>query len=387
MCILALAVDAHDDYPLVLAHNRDEYFARSTGPLQQHGDILCALDHASSGTWMGINVRTGNFAALTNVRAHQPSGVRSRGELVNRVLQGKAAVACESTDYAAYNLLHGNLCDGRPIHLTTSVPPDWQPRTSELPSGSVVVKSNDEGGGLTTTEEHDGEFVWPKAVWLHSQVRAALSVGAELVGEDGARALIAALEPAMSAQVMPSAHATAAAAFMPSPVSPLSVSDERTVQRAPRVAPFELHGPHAPKASSLYGTVSQSFLVQCRSEACVLYAYRELPRGPPTASSTATATAGFTAGPTASRSGGGTTRVPTCIDGTGIGGEGRGSGGAGSLSGAGSIGDTELPSWTWHRIPLPTAVLGPVADGGRGGSKRKADTIPGGMATEQLSAN
>ena len=59
MCIASIALNAQDDYPLILAHNRDEYLARSTGQLELQPDgSLCAIDALGGGTWMGVNVRS-----------------------------------------------------------------------------------------------------------------------------------------------------------------------------------------------------------------------------------------------------------------------------------------------------------------------------------------
>ena len=89
MCLLAVASGASDEFPVVIAHNRDEYYARQASPLAIHEDgTLCATDVSSGGTWMGYNCATGHIAALTNVRAAAEPGKRSRGELVSRALAG-----------------------------------------------------------------------------------------------------------------------------------------------------------------------------------------------------------------------------------------------------------------------------------------------------------
>ena len=137
MCILTVAVNAHDDFPLIMLHNRDEYHSRTATPLIQRGDILAAFDELSGGTWMGVNVRTGAVAALTNVRSREkpPDGTprRSRGELVMRALRGEAEATASTTRcYSNYNLLHGEVCAvcGMPsLRFSVSTPADWVPRT------------------------------------------------------------------------------------------------------------------------------------------------------------------------------------------------------------------------------------------------------------------
>ncbi len=85
---------ARPDRPLVVAANRDEFYAReATGPrvLAEGPRAVAGLDRESGGTWMGANA-AGLFAALTNQRDwHGPDrSLRSRGEIVT------AALACET---------------------------------------------------------------------------------------------------------------------------------------------------------------------------------------------------------------------------------------------------------------------------------------------------
>ena len=81
MCILAIGVDCHPDWPLVIAHNRDEEWDRCTDPPQAHDGVIYARDAFAGGTWMGLNGANGAFAALTNVRssAPRPADGPSRG--------------------------------------------------------------------------------------------------------------------------------------------------------------------------------------------------------------------------------------------------------------------------------------------------------------------
>lgn len=92
MCLLVFALDCHHDYRLVLAANRDEYFARPTAPAGFWPDapqVLAGRDLRSGGTWLGVN-QDGRFAAVTNYRSHEevlPEPL-SRGGLVAAYLQG-----------------------------------------------------------------------------------------------------------------------------------------------------------------------------------------------------------------------------------------------------------------------------------------------------------
>ena len=115
MCLILLAWRAHAAYPLVVAANRDEFYARPSSAAAFWNDrpaILAGRDLEAGGTWMGVD-RNGRFAAVTNYRgAHEPSAAHSRGALVTGFLQdGQAPAAymesvfAQSTSYSGFNLL------------------------------------------------------------------------------------------------------------------------------------------------------------------------------------------------------------------------------------------------------------------------------------------
>jgi uncharacterized protein with NRDE domain len=92
MCLLSFAIDSHPHYRLVLAANRDEFFARPAAPACFWNDapqILAGRDLEAGGTWLGVSA-SGRLAALTNyfgVNEHA-SGKPSRGTLVADFLKG-----------------------------------------------------------------------------------------------------------------------------------------------------------------------------------------------------------------------------------------------------------------------------------------------------------
>ena len=120
MCLMVFAWHAHPDYPLVLAGNRDEFYARRTRPAAWWGQavsLLAGQDEEAGGTWFGIT-RRGRLAALTNVRApternpHAPS----RGALVLAALQTPEPVdrwlqrhAHRTPVFNGFNLLAGDI--------------------------------------------------------------------------------------------------------------------------------------------------------------------------------------------------------------------------------------------------------------------------------------
>lgn len=119
MCILFIAVQQHQDYPLIIAANRDEFHARPTAESafwQEHSDILSGIDKTAGGTWMGVN-KSGYLSALTNVRDPQriDPDARSRGELVSNFLLSSTnnesylnTLKQTKDEYNGYNLLFGH---------------------------------------------------------------------------------------------------------------------------------------------------------------------------------------------------------------------------------------------------------------------------------------
>ena len=129
MCLILVAWRVHPDYPLVVAANRDEFFARPTAPAAFWKDapqVLAGRDLEAGGTWMGVT-RTGRFAALTNFRdpAQNRSGAPSRGGLVADFLVGDETpqaflerIAPHASRCNGYNLL---LDDGETLWWSSNM--------------------------------------------------------------------------------------------------------------------------------------------------------------------------------------------------------------------------------------------------------------------------
>lgn len=123
MCLILLAWQAHPRYPLVVAANRDEFFARPTAAADSwddQPDILAGRDLSAGGTWLGIT-RQGRFAALTNFR--EPGNNRpdapTRGKLVRDFLAGAMPatgyldeLSRRASAFNGFNLLCGSLTEG-----------------------------------------------------------------------------------------------------------------------------------------------------------------------------------------------------------------------------------------------------------------------------------
>lgn len=138
MCLIVFAWRPDQPQALVLAANRDEFYARPAAPLGAWPDapgVIAGRDLEAGGTWLGIGAE-GRFAALTNLRdPRQAPGLRSRGELPADYLRGTQSpqayleqLAARAGHYAGFNLLLG---DGRQMwHFN---PREGAPRC--LPAG------------------------------------------------------------------------------------------------------------------------------------------------------------------------------------------------------------------------------------------------------------
>lgn len=122
MCLILFAYDAHPDFRLILAANRDEFYARPSRALgfwPDAPDILAGRDMLRGGAWLGVT-RSGRLAAVTNYREPQPSpiaraasdGSPSRGQLVSDFLKTRVdparylqTIQTESLACNGFNLL------------------------------------------------------------------------------------------------------------------------------------------------------------------------------------------------------------------------------------------------------------------------------------------
>jgi len=110
MCTLAIYLRQFEKYPLVVAANRDEHFARaSEAPKLWKCDpaIAAGKDLVAGGTWLGVN-SAGIAAAIVNRRVEtepQPSA-RSRGllclDMLEAVTPGDARAALPYEDAGRY---------------------------------------------------------------------------------------------------------------------------------------------------------------------------------------------------------------------------------------------------------------------------------------------
>ena len=94
MCLITLNWQPATKTPLIVAANRDEFYARSALPMHRWPDssVLAGKDLQAGGTWLGVAEVAGavRFSALTNYRAsagHRPDAP-TRGHITTTFLSG-----------------------------------------------------------------------------------------------------------------------------------------------------------------------------------------------------------------------------------------------------------------------------------------------------------
>lgn len=94
MCTLALYLGEFEDYPLIVAANRDEFYSRPSAEPQvlvRSPLIFGGKDLFAGGTWLGVN-QHGLLVGVLNRRAHENldrRGKRSRGQLCLDILKAR----------------------------------------------------------------------------------------------------------------------------------------------------------------------------------------------------------------------------------------------------------------------------------------------------------
>lgn len=120
MCLILFAHLAHRNYPLILAANRDEAYARPAAPAafwDDHPQIYGGRDLEQGGSWLGLT-RSGRIAAVTNYRNRNAGRTTalSRGALVSGFLTSASdtesyldRVKTQGEDYNGFILIAGDV--------------------------------------------------------------------------------------------------------------------------------------------------------------------------------------------------------------------------------------------------------------------------------------
>jgi uncharacterized protein with NRDE domain len=166
MCVVAIALDYHPRWRLLLAGNRDEYHARASAPLAPWSDaphVIGGRDLVSGGGWLGVS-EEGRMAVVTNIRSTEgpdPSKA-SRGALVSDWLIAGVLPPGEMLDgYNGFSLIaaYGDgaaLLANRPASSHAQLPPGVHGLSNGMPGDA-----------------------WPRRQWLTDALSAWLAGGAD----------------------------------------------------------------------------------------------------------------------------------------------------------------------------------------------------------------
>ncbi len=205
MCLAVVALDAHPQYRVVIAANRDEFHARPAAPAHWWASgMLAGQDLIGGGAWFGVS-RGGRWALVTNFREGIPRDpdAPSRGELVTGALLDPsppllcaASIARDGARYHGFNLLLGEIAP-RPLpsakerrEIPASPPDDRSTAAyaSNRASGAIALSA-----GIHGLSNHLLDTPWPKIV--RSKARLAAALGGPTLDSAAAFALLADREP------------------------------------------------------------------------------------------------------------------------------------------------------------------------------------------------
>ena len=169
MCLIGLALEQCRRFPLVVAANRDEFFARPATALQwwkprDEGPlILAGRDLQGGGTWMGLTAQ-GRLAMLTNVRGRGPNDATapSRGGIVTDWLMAREPDdqfwgRITHAGYNGFNLIAADFARGECF---------WAANDQALPQRLE--------GGLYGLSNAALDTPWPKVQALKAHLHTAL---------------------------------------------------------------------------------------------------------------------------------------------------------------------------------------------------------------------
>lgn len=154
MCIILLAHQAHLEYPLILAANRDEFYERPTAQANfwtDAPDTLAGRDLERGGTWLGVT-RTGRISAVTNYRepVAKKQGAPSRGALVTDFLSGDE----EPDQYLSELSRHASIYNGFNLIVGTARKLSYFSNRADEPQ--------EIGPGVHGVSNHLLDTPWPK---------------------------------------------------------------------------------------------------------------------------------------------------------------------------------------------------------------------------------
>ena len=126
MCLVLFSFQPDSDFPLVIAANRDEFYARPAKSAHHWEDapgVFAGRDLSAGGSWLGVTT-SGRFATVTNFAEEGggPEPPLSRGALVDGFLTSNLGAhefthQIHGPDYRGFNLL---AWDGNKLAYTSN---------------------------------------------------------------------------------------------------------------------------------------------------------------------------------------------------------------------------------------------------------------------------
>ena len=174
MCLAVWSTQQYERFPLVLASNRDEFFARPTAPLnwwhpsEDSLEILSGRDLEAGGSWLGV-ARRGRLALVTNVR--EP------GRFTDNALSRGALV----TEGLARDLVDATWLD----EITRAPRNGFNFLTADLFAGNCAWATNRTpqhhrlGAGLYGLSNASLDTPWPKVVMLKYKLAELLTAATD----------------------------------------------------------------------------------------------------------------------------------------------------------------------------------------------------------------
>lgn len=171
MCLITLSWQPVSNTPLIVAANRDEFYARPAMGLHRWPElpILAGKDLQAGGTWLGVAQAPGTqqvrLAALTNHRnvGSPKPDAPTRGDITTGFLKGSMSAAeyldMLSTTATSYNPFNLMLFDGQELLGFES----RRLRTLTLPVG------------ISSVSNADFNTPWPKLVRLQDSFERILA--------------------------------------------------------------------------------------------------------------------------------------------------------------------------------------------------------------------
>jgi uncharacterized protein with NRDE domain len=177
MCLAIVALQALDEWPLIIVANRDEFHARPTlaaQPWPENSHVLAGKDLAAGGSWFGVT-QAGQIALLTNYREPLVTQQTSttRGTLVSNylILKQKPLLYLQNLKthahlYNGFNLLVG---DGSGLYVASNRLP-LESTTQHEPNMSQNNFINPISAGVWGLSNAFWNTPWPKLTLMRDQV-------------------------------------------------------------------------------------------------------------------------------------------------------------------------------------------------------------------------